>query len=83
LTDVLHAVCDQQIDIVAISLSACLLPTEAQAYVRGLQSGLPGTCALWVGGQGCTALEPNDLSRCEVFTDTASAVQRWLELGRA
>jgi hypothetical protein len=48
--------------------------------VRGLQSGLPGTCALWVGGKGCAALEPNDFQRCEVFTDTASAVQRWLAL---
>jgi hypothetical protein len=81
--EVLHTVRDQQIDIVAVSLSACLLPIEAQAYVRGLQSGLPGTCALWVGGQGCAALEPADLSRCEVFADTASAAGRWMALASA
>jgi hypothetical protein len=80
LTDVLHTVDIQQIGIVAVSLSGCMLPHEVRAYVHGLQSGLPGTCALWVGGKGCAALEPNDFQRCEVFTDTASAVQRWLAL---
>lgn len=80
LQEVVLAVHHLQVDIVAISMSACMLPTDVQTYVRGLQSCLPSTCVLWVGGQGCAALEPNDLSRCEVFTNTASAVQRWLAL---
>jgi hypothetical protein len=83
LAEVLHTVRDMQVDIVAISLSACMLPADVQAYVRGLQSGLPGTCALWAGGQGCAALEPADLSRCEVFADTASATGRWMALASA
>ena len=83
LEEVLTTVRTQHIDIVAISMSACMPVMDVHLYVRGLQSGLPETCALWLGGQGCAALEPKDLQRCEVFTDTASAVRRWLTLAGA
>ena len=81
--ELLHAVGELQVGVVAISCSACLPPVEARHYVRALRAGLPPGCELWAGGAGCAALDPASLVGCHRFTDTPLAIQRWLALSRA
>jgi methanogenic corrinoid protein MtbC1 len=83
LAELLQAVTDLQIGVVAISVSICLAPVEIQQFVQKLVAGMPNDCVLWVGGQGCTALQGINLPACTVFADTTSAVQRWLALAKA
>jgi DNA-binding transcriptional MerR regulator len=81
--EVLRAVHELHIGVVAISISACLSAPESHKYVRCLRQGLPPGCELWMGGAGCAALDAKALAGCQVFTDTPQAVQSWLMLSKA
>jgi len=80
--EVLRAVHELQIEVVAISISACLAPQDSHVCVRALLAGLPPGCELWVGGAGCMALDAASLAGCVMFTDTSLAVKRWLSLSK-
>jgi len=81
--EVLRTARELHIGAVAISGSACLPAAMFQNYVNTLLAGLPSHCELWLGGNGCAGLDNTQTGLCRVFTDTPSAVQRWLLLAKA
>lgn len=81
--EVLRTVRELGIEVVAISISACLPALDRHRYVQALRTGLPPACELWLGGAGCVAQAVTGLAGCQVFTDTPQAVQRWLLLSKA
>jgi methanogenic corrinoid protein MtbC1 len=83
LAQVLQAVHDMQVGVVAISASVCLPLPELCSYLTDLRQGLPRSCTLWVGGQGCLRLPPQERAGLIVMTDTDSALQHWLALAKA
>jgi DNA-binding transcriptional MerR regulator/methylmalonyl-CoA mutase cobalamin-binding subunit len=83
LAQVLQAVQDMQVGVVAISASACMPLPELRDYLRGLQQALPSSCALWAGGAGCAQLSAQEQVEFGVMTDTAMALQHWLDLAKA
>ena len=78
--DVVQAVRDLGIQLVAISVSVCLPPQAMRAYISTLRQGLPDDCVLWVGGQGCAPLKGQEPPGVTVFQSTHQAVQAWLAL---
>lgn len=83
LTQVLQAVHDMQIGVVAISASVCLPHPTLRSYLKGLHRDLPDTCVLIAGGQGCRNLTQAEQSAFHVMSDTSSAIQQWLTLAKA
>lgn len=80
--DVVRAVHDLGIQVVAISASICLPPDSVQAYVQALRQQLPCDCWLWLGGQGCESLADQTTANFQVFQTTQQAVQAWLRLAK-
>jgi DNA-binding transcriptional MerR regulator/methylmalonyl-CoA mutase cobalamin-binding subunit len=83
LAPVLQAAHDMQVGVVAVSASSCLPLADLRDYLSGLRAGLPSSCVLWAGGQGCTRLTPQEQTDFNVMTDTASALRHWLTLAKA
>jgi MerR family transcriptional regulator, light-induced transcriptional regulator len=83
LAEVLQAAQDMQAGVVAISASVCLPLPELLNYLTGLRQALPSNCALWAGGAGCAQLAQQVPDGCTVMTDTAMALQHWLDLAKA
>ncbi len=81
--EVVQAVRELRVGVLAISLSACMPSQAARAYLHEVQVGAGKLCTLWVGGQGCHALSREDLFGFEVFDTTTAAVQAWLALAKA
>jgi DNA-binding transcriptional MerR regulator/methylmalonyl-CoA mutase cobalamin-binding subunit len=81
--EVLHAVREMRIQVVALSISSCMLADPTIRYLSQLRQELPTDCALWVGGQGSAGFDLANLPGCQIFTDTASAVRVWLEMAKA
>lgn len=78
--DVLQAVAEFKVQVVAISLSACLAPAAVNAYAQALSQGLPADCHLWLGGQGSAALASGPGARWTLMHSTAQAVAVWVAL---
>ena len=75
--DVVQAVKDWDITLVAVSASVVLRPDLARAYAQALRHLLPKRCRLWVGGQGFASLHDLPLAGVKLFHDTAQAVKAW------
>lgn len=80
--DVVQAVHDFGVKLVAISVSVCLPPEVTRAYLMELRQRLPADCALWIGGQGAATLAADEHAGVEVFHSTHQAVQAWRHLVR-
>ena len=80
--DVVQAVRDFGVKVVAISVSICLPPAVTHAYVTELRQRLPAEYTLWVGGQGGATLAADGHAGVEVFHSTHQAVQAWRQLVR-
>lgn len=80
--EVVQAAQQYKAGVVAISASIALHPDEVQTYVHELCQGLPARCALWIGGDGCATLNPQDPPCFEVFNNTPEAVARWMALAK-
>jgi hypothetical protein len=72
--DVVRAVDDLGIDVVAISASECLRPDEMRSYMVALRQTLPSQCRLWAGGKGCEPLALELPAGVELFQTVAQAV---------
>jgi DNA-binding transcriptional MerR regulator len=75
--DVVQAVHDFGVKLVAISVSVCLPPAVMCAYLMELRQRLPADCALWIGGQGGARLPADARVGLAVFHSTQQAVQAW------
>ncbi len=80
VSDVVQAVKDWDIALVAISASVLLRPDLARAYAQALRRALPRRCRIWVGGQGFAALQTEPLAGVKVFDGTAPAVKAWQQM---
>jgi len=80
--EVVQAVHDFGVKVVAISASVCLPPAVTRAYVMELRQRLPADCGLWVGGQGGATLAADEHAGVAVFHSTHQAVQAWQQLTR-
>ena len=72
--DVVRAVDDLGIDVVAISASECLRPDAMRSYMVALRQTLPPKCRLWAGGKGCEPLALQLPAGVELFQTVAQAV---------
>jgi methanogenic corrinoid protein MtbC1 len=78
--DVVRAVQEWGVTVVAISTSSALQPAAARNYVQALRRVLPEQCRLWVGGQGAQALTGDPVVGIEVMQTLSQAVDRWKDL---
>ena len=78
--DVVRAVNDWGITVLAISASVLLRPELARSYALALRRSLPKGCKIWVGGQGFASLNDAPVAGVKVFQSTALAVQAWNKL---
>ncbi|PIZ22903.1 MAG: hypothetical protein CO065_14790 [Comamonadaceae bacterium CG_4_9_14_0_8_um_filter_57_21] len=83
LADLLQAIDDLKIGVVALSASICMPASVLRRYVSGLVEALPPGCVLWLGGEGWGALKLPAHSAYTLFADTQSAVQVWQTLAVA
>ena len=81
--DVVRAVQEWGVTVVAISASSALQPEVARSYVLALRRVLPDQCRLLVGGQGAQALSGDPIVGIEVMRSIAQAVDRWKSLSSA
>ena len=81
--DVVQAVRDFGVRVLAISVSVQSEPEAVLRYVFELSHRLPPDCELWLGGQGCAALTRHESASLRVFQSTGQAVQAWLKLSQA
>jgi len=79
-TDLLAAANQHGCAVIGLSLSPCIDVRSTARYLRSVRQGLPTSCALWLGGAGCSAFAATDLQGCDVFGDTSQAVLRWRTL---
>lgn len=83
VSDVVQAVRELGIGVVAISASGCLPPGELQRYLSDLRSSLPPGCLIWTGGQGCATLpDAPDDPHLVAFESVAQAAQAWQGLSQ-
>lgn len=80
--EVLRMVREAGVGVVAISASVCMPVAQLTSYVAELVQGLPASCALWLGGQGCAALPLPRAANVTLFQDTTGAVSHWLSLAQ-
>ncbi len=78
--DVVQAVKDWGITVLAVSASVALRPELASSYILALRRALPKSCQIWVGGQGFAQLEAAPIAGVKVFHATAQAVKAWQEM---
>ena len=82
-SDVVRAVKDWDITLLAISASVVVRPELARSYVTALRGALPRRCRIWVGGQGFSWLKLSPISGVKVFQSTGEAVQAWKKMTSA
>ncbi len=75
--DVVQAVKDWDVTVVAISASIALRAELGRSYVLALRRALPRGCRLWVGGQGFASLQDSPVVGVRLFHGTAQAVKAW------
>ena len=75
--DVVRAVDDLDIHVVAISASECLCPDVMRSYLLTLRHTLPPECRLWAGGQGCAPLAQQLPAGIELFQTVGQAALAW------
>lgn len=75
--DVVRAVDDLDIQVVAISASECLCPDVMRSYLLTLRHTLPQACRLWAGGKGCTPLAQQLPAGIELFQTVGQAALAW------
>jgi methanogenic corrinoid protein MtbC1/DNA-binding transcriptional MerR regulator len=80
VADVVQAVKDWGITLLAISASILLRPEQARAYAQALRRALPKGCKIWVGGEGFASLNGAPVAGVTVFQSTAAAVQAWQKM---
>ena len=71
--DVVSAVDDLGIAVVAISASECLPPDLMRSYMVTLRKTLPESCRLWAGGKGCEPLALQLPAGIELFQTVGQA----------
>ena len=81
--DVLQAVEDWGITLIALSASVVLQPEQARAYVKALRHALPKSCRIWAGGQGFASLSATPIVGVKYFSETHQAVNAWKKLVRS
>ncbi len=79
-SDVVQAVKDWDITLLAISASVAVRPELARSYVMALRRALPRRCRIWVGGRGFLSLKASPVAGVKVFQTTAQAVQAWKKM---
>jgi methylmalonyl-CoA mutase cobalamin-binding subunit len=75
--DVVRAVDDLDIQVVAISASECLCPDAMRSYMLALRHTLPQECRLWAGGKGCAPLAQQLPAGIELFQTVGQAALAW------
>ena len=80
VSDVVQAVKDWGITVLAISASVVLRPDAARSYLVALRSAVPRRCRIWVGGQGFAFLQASPLAGVKVFDNTEGAVKAWQKI---
>ena len=79
-SDVVQAVKDWDITLLAISASVAVRPELARSYVMALRRALPRRCRIWVGGRGFLSLKASPVAGVKVFQTTAQAVHAWKKM---
>lgn len=82
VTDVVQAVHELGVGVVAVSASDSLLPDSLGRYLVDLRCSLPPGCLIWAGGPGCAALSDVSREGVQVFEGTHDAVQVWQGLSK-
>ena len=80
VADVLQAVKDWDITVLAISASLALRPDIARPYLVALRRAVPRRCAIWAGGQGFAFLQASPVAGVKAFDNTAGAVKAWQKI---
>ena len=80
VSEVVQAVTDWDIKLVAISASIVLPPSVAGAYLLELRRALPKGCAIWVGGEGYAWVRTSPLAGVKSFQSTSQAVKAWQKM---
>lgn len=78
--DVVQAVKDWDVEVVAISISAFFNADKALTYVAVLRRLLPPHCRLWLGGEGGHLLAGKVGPQVEFFDSVNAATQAWCRL---
>ncbi len=80
VSEVMQAVKDWDIALVAISASTVLRADIAHAYLLELRHALPKRCRVWVGGEGFSWLDAAPVAGVRLFQSTSEAVQVWQKM---
>ena len=80
VSDVLRAVKDWDVSVVAVSASVVMPPALARSYVLALRRALPRRCKVWVGGGGFAAFGTAPVAGVKLFQDSAQAVRAWQKM---
>ncbi len=80
VADVLQAVKDWDITVLAISASLALRPDIARPYLVALRRAVPRRCAIWAGGQGFAFLQASPVAGVKAFDSTEGAIRAWQKI---
>ncbi len=80
--EVVRAVRDLEIGVVAISISECMQPDASLSYLTQLRQALPTDCHFWVGGCGMLPLVAQVPPGVAHFDGVAQAVSAWQQMLR-
>ena len=80
VADVLQAVKDWDVTVLAISASLVLRPDVARLYLTALRRAVPRRCAIWAGGQGFAFLQASPVAGVKVFDSTEGAIRAWQKI---
>ncbi len=82
VSEVVQAVKDWDITLLAISASIVLRPHVARSYLQELRSALPKGCKIWAGGEGYSWLRASSVAGVQCFQSTSQAVKAWQKMTR-
>jgi DNA-binding transcriptional MerR regulator/methylmalonyl-CoA mutase cobalamin-binding subunit len=80
VSDLVQAVKDWDITVIAISASIMMRPDAASSYLAALRRSVPRRCKIWAGGQGFEFLQASPVVGVTVFDNTAGAVKAWQKI---
>jgi len=80
VADVMQAVKDWDITVLAISASLALRPDIARPYLVALRHAVPKRCKIWAGGQGFAFLQASPVAGVKVFDSTEGAIGAWQKI---
>jgi PAS domain S-box-containing protein len=80
VAEVVQAVRDWDITLVAISASVVLRPDVAVIYLSELRHALPKARTIWVGGEGFAWLSASPVAGVRYFQSTSQAVKAWQKM---